>query len=119
GAKGESPVHAWLAVVRNYERMLAGDARGAREWARQAIEVGGRFDAAAAAIGRVAEARCLILGGETREGLAQLDEAGTAAISSEMDPLSTGVVYCELVCALQGLALFDLAEEWTLAMEKW
>ena len=37
----------------------------------------------------------------------------------DLDPLSTGVVYCELVCALQGLAQYDLAEEWTEAMERW
>ena len=101
GARGDTPVHAWFAVVRNFERMLAGDARGAREWARQAIEVGQRCDPAAAAIGRVAEARGLILVGELDEGLAQLDEAGVAAVSGELDPMSTGVVYCELVCALQ------------------
>ncbi len=34
-------------------------------------------------------------------------------------PLSTGLVYCELVCALQGLAQYDVAEEWTDAMERW
>jgi len=28
-------------------------------------------------------------------------------------------VYCELVCALQGLAQYDVAEEWTEAMERW
>jgi tetratricopeptide (TPR) repeat protein len=116
---GDTPVHAWLAVVRNYERMLAGDARGAREWARRAIEVGARCDPAAAAIGRVAEARNLILAGEVRDGLALLEEAGVATVSGELDPLSTGVVYCELVCALQGLSQFDLAEEWTKAMERW
>ena len=42
-----------------------------------------------------------------------------AATSGDLDPLSTGVVYCELVCALQGLAQYDLAEEWTEAMERW
>ena len=40
-------------------------------------------------------------------------------VSGELDPLSTGVVYCELVCALQGLAQYDLAEQWTEAMERW
>lgn len=38
---------------------------------------------------------------------------------SPTNPLSTGVVYCELVCALQGLALYGMAEEWTEAMERW
>jgi tetratricopeptide (TPR) repeat protein len=119
GVPGDTPVDAWLAVVRNYGRMLTGDVRGARAWARRAIEVGARCDPAAAAIGRVAEARSLILDGEVPQGLAFLDEAGVATASGELDPLSTGVVYCELVCALQGLAQYDLAEEWTEAMERW
>jgi tetratricopeptide (TPR) repeat protein len=118
-APGASAVQAWLAVVRNYERMLSGDADGARPWARRAIELGAEHDGAAAAIGRIAEARGLILAGDVDVGLRLLDEAGVAAVSGELDPLSTGVVYCELVCALQGLALVDLAEEWTNAMERW
>lgn len=115
----DTPVHAWLAVVRSYERMMAGDSQSAREWARRAIEIGASRDQAAAAIGRVAEARSLILAGEVRQGLALLDEAGVATVSGELDPLTTGVVYCELVCALQGLAQYDMAEEWTAAMERW
>ena len=117
--EAETPAHAWLAVVRSYERMLTGDTPGAREWARRAIEVGATCDPAACAIGRVAEARLLILDGDVADGLALLDEAGVATVSGDLDPLSTGVVYCELVCALQGLALYDVAEEWTEAMERW
>jgi tetratricopeptide (TPR) repeat protein len=118
-AQGETPAHAWFAVVRTYERMLTGDLPGARPWARRAIEVGSRYDLAACAIGQVAEARLLILDGEVQQGLALLDEAGVAAVSGDLDRFSTGVVYCELVCALQGLAHYDLAEEWTEAMERW
>ena len=117
--RGETPAHAWLAVVRAYERMLTGDLPGARQWARRAIEVGSTCDPAACAIGRVAEARLLILDGDVQQGLALLDEAGVATVSGELDALSTGVVYCELVCALQGLALYDVAEQWTEAMERW
>ena len=115
----ESPALAWLAVVRTYERFLSGDAYNARVWARRAIEVGSRKDAAACAVGRVAEARLLILDGDVVEGLARLDEAGAAAVSGDLDPLTTGIVFCELVCALQGLAQYDLAEEWTDAFERW
>ncbi|GAB3314992.1 hypothetical protein GCM10027451_30470 [Geodermatophilus aquaeductus] len=116
---GQTPAHAWLGVVRAYERMLTGDAPGARPWARQAIEVGSACDPAACAIGRVAEARLLILDGDVQQGLALLDRAGLATVSGDLDPLSTGVVYCELVCALQGLAQYDVAEQWTEAMERW
>ena len=118
GTEGTS-AHAWLAVVRTYERMLTGDLPGAREWSERAIDVGSESDAAACAVGRVAAARLRILGGDVEEGLALLDEAGVAAVSGDLDPLSTGLVYCELVCALQGLAQYDVAEEWTEAMERW
>jgi hypothetical protein len=89
-------------VVRNYERLLSGDFPSARQWARQAIDVGTRCDPAAAAISRVAEARSLILEGDVSQGLGLLNEAAMATISGELDLLSTGVVYCELVCTLQG-----------------
>ena len=116
----ESPPHAWLAVIRAYERMLTGDQTSARRWARKAIEVSSRRDEPAAlAIGRVAEARLLILAGDVDRGLALLEEVGVATVSGELDPLSTGIVYCELVSALQGLAQYDVAEEWTEAMERW
>jgi tetratricopeptide (TPR) repeat protein len=118
GRDGTS-AHAWLAVVRAYERMLTGDLPGARQWARQAIDVGSNAEPAAAAIGRVAEGRLLVFDGDVQQGLALLDQAGVAAVSGDLDPLSTGIVYCELVCALQGLAQYDLAEEWTEAMERW
>jgi tetratricopeptide (TPR) repeat protein len=115
----DTPVHAWVAVARNYERLLSGDFLVARQWARRAIELGSRHDPAAAAIGRIAEARSLILDGEVQQGLTLLDEAAVAAVSGELDPFLTGVVYCELVCALQAVAQYDLAEEWTQAMERW
>ena len=115
----ETPAHAWLAVVRTYERMLIGDVEGARKWSERAIEVGSKRDAAACAVGRVAGARLRILDGDVAGGLALLDEVGVAAVSGDLDALSTGIVYCELVCALQGLAQYDVAEEWTDAMERW
>src|SRR3954447_17422250 len=117
--QSETPASAWLDVVRTYERMLTGDLPGARPWARRAIELGSRLDPAACALGRVAEARLLLLEGDVAQGLALRDEVGVATVSGDLDPLSTGVVYCELVCALQGLAQYDVAEEWTEAMERW
>lgn len=119
GVDGDTPVHAWLAVVRNYERLLSGDFAGARHWARRAIEAGTDREPAAAAIGRIAEARSLILEGEVSRGLALLNEAAVAAVTGELDPLWTGLVYCEVVCAFQALGQYDLAEEWTKEMERW
>ena len=36
----ETPAHAWFAVVRAYERILAGDLPAARPWARRAADIG-------------------------------------------------------------------------------
>lgn len=118
-ADGETPVHAWLAVVRNYERLLSGDFATAGDWARRAIEIGSKCEPAAAAVARIAEARGLILGGDVSRGLGLLNESAVAAVSGELNPLFTGLVYCEVVCAFQALAQYDQAEEWTSAMERW
>jgi hypothetical protein len=86
----DTPVHAWLAVVRSYERLLSGDFGCARQWARRAVDVGTGRDPAAAALGRVAEARSLILVGEVAHGVDLLNEAAVATVSGELDPLSRG-----------------------------
>ena len=72
--------------MRSYERLLSGDVATATRWARQAIDIGTQFDPAATAIGRVAEARCLILAGNVLDGLQALDEAGVAMLTGEIDP---------------------------------
>src|SRR5688500_11301603 len=119
GHQDDTPVHAWLAVARNYERLLSGDFASARLWARRAIDAGADCEPAAAAIGRIAEARSLILEGDVSPGLTMLNEAAVATVTGELDPLWTGLVYCEVVCAFQALGHYDLAEEWTKEMERW
>ena len=115
----ESPTHAWLALIKCYDFLMRGDLPAARGWATRAIGLGSIGNPAAAAIGRVAEAHAAILAGEVGHGLDLVEEAGVAAISGELDAVSTGMLYCELVCMLQGLGQYDLAAEWTEAMERW
>jgi tetratricopeptide (TPR) repeat protein len=116
----EAPVHAWLAMTRTYERLLSGDTAAAAAHARSTIEIGTRQGASApVAIARVATARLLILDGHVERGLELLDEVAVVATSGQLDPLPAGMVFCELICAMQGLAQYDRAEEWTDAMERW
>lgn len=117
--KDTTPIHAWIAVVRGYERLLSGDFDTAGQWARKGVAIGARLDPAAAAVARIAQARSMVLAGEVSEGLSLLNEAAVATVSGELDLLFTGLVYCELVCAFQALAQYDQAEEWTTAMERW
>lgn len=117
---GDTPVQATLEAVRTYERFMCGDLDGARRSATAAIDLGQRLgNPAAVVIGRTASARATILSGEVADGLAQLEQVGTLLLSGEVDDLTTGMMLCELVCAAQGLALHEMATEWTDAMERW
>jgi tetratricopeptide (TPR) repeat protein len=116
----ECAVHAVVAAVRTYERFMCGDMTAAREQADLAVTLGRRLATPAAeVIGRTAGARITILEGQVAEGLAQLDEVGALLMSGTVDPLTSGMMLCELVCAAQGLALHDMACEWTEAMDRW
>lgn len=116
----EGPVHAWLAMTFTYERLLSGDLVQAGRWAEQAIAIGDRHQAPSpATLARVARARLRILAGHVEEGLGLLDDAAVTIMSGTIDPLVVGMAFCELICAMQGLAQYDRAEQWTDAMERW
>ena len=118
--RGEAPAHAVIAMVRTYERFMCGDMDGARTQAALAIELGNRLGVGpAVVIGRVAAARVKIFDGHVEEGLDLLDEVGVLLMSGTVDALTTGMMYCELICAAQGLALHERASEWTEVMERW
>ncbi len=114
-----TPTHAMLAAVRMYERLFCGDFVTAREWSATAVALGTPDVPVAAAMGWLGAARMLIFDGRVDEGLALLDEVAVATVSGELDAVGVGIVYCELICAMQGLAQYDRAQEWTEAMERW
>ena len=115
-----TPAHALVHLVGTYVGFICGYTEAARQEAALAIELGTRFDVVPAVmIGRMASARITLLDGMVAEGLAQLDELATTLMSGEVDALTTGMLYCELICAAQGLELHDRAVEWTDLMERW
>lgn len=117
---GETPVHAVVAMVRTYERLWCGDMEGAGANAHLSIDLGHRLGVAPAVlIGRVATARLHIFEGETIEGLEILDDVVVSLLTGEVDAMTSGMAYCEVICAVQGLGLYDRAGEWTQAMEHW
>jgi tetratricopeptide (TPR) repeat protein len=116
----EGPVHALLAAVEGYERLFCGDLDAARAGAALAVELGDRHGAPEASVmGSCARVRLALLDGAIEEGLALLDEVGARLMAGEVDPLMTGNMYCELVCAAQNLGRHDLAREWTEVMDTW
>ncbi len=116
----ESSTHAALAVTRGFMAIAAGEVDEALEWGRQAAEIGARVDDAdSATLGRNVEGRALIFQGHVDEGLALLDETTVAAVSGELEPFTSTIVYCSSVCGTQALADYERAEEWTKAMDGW
>lgn len=116
----EAPAHAVIAMVRGYERFMCGDMDAAREQSAAAIELGGRLGVdPAVVIGRVCAARVKIFDGQVDEGLDLLDGIAADLMSGEADALTTGMMYCELICAAQGMALQAQAIEWTEVMDQW
>lgn len=114
------PVHALIAMLRTYERLFCGDVESSTAHAAKAIELGDRFEVVpASVIGRIARARLLVLSGCVQDGLRALDEAGARLRGGEVDPLTTGMMLCEIVCAAQGLCMPELAREWTDVMQRW
>jgi tetratricopeptide (TPR) repeat protein len=116
----DHPVRAIVAMVRAYERFMCGAMDEARVHAERAIELGERFGVTpAVVIGRTCRARTIIFGGDMATGLELLDEVGALLMSGAADPLTTGMMYCEIICAAQGLLMPDLAAQWTDVMEHW
>ena len=120
GDSAQAPAWAIVAMVRTYERFMCGDPDGSRENAERAVRLGRELGVPpAVVIGQVALARLRIADGEIDEGLAALDEVAALLMSGEIDPLTTGMMYCELICAAQWLALHDRARDWTDVMDRW
>ncbi|HEY5664520.1 MAG TPA: hypothetical protein VIS05_10850 [Ilumatobacter sp.] len=116
----DTAAHAIVAMTRTYERFMCGDMDAARAQSARAIELG-RLTGVnpAVVIGLTAGARVRIFDGDLAGGLAQLDEVGALLMSGGADPLTTGMMYCELICAAQGLAMYGMASEWTQVMDHW
>jgi tetratricopeptide (TPR) repeat protein len=118
--RSNAPAHAIVAMTRTYERFMCGDMDGAREQSSLAVALGEQLGVQpAVVIGSVCAARVRIYDGDVEAGLAQLDEVGAWLMSGTVDPLTTGMMYCELICAAQGLALHERANEWTAVMDTW
>jgi tetratricopeptide (TPR) repeat protein len=116
----DDPVRSIVAMVRAYERFMCGAMDEARVHADRAIALGEQFGVTpAVVIGRTCRARTMIFDGDMETGLELLEEVGALLMSGAADPLTTGMMYCEIICAAQGLLMPDLAAQWTDVMERW
>jgi class 3 adenylate cyclase len=98
----------------------AGDYEKALEHGRRTLDLATRFaDRDLQAIALHDQGRALVALGQVDEGMALIDEATVAAVSGELAPLSTGIVYCNTITACSELADYRRAGDWTEAAKRW
>ena len=117
----ESAVHGFLALTRAINAMFAGDdlPQALVDFER-AFDLGRRFgDRDTQMLALVGKGRTFVKSGEVERGLALLDEATASAISGELRPYSTGLVYCMTISSCQELGDYRRAAEWTEAANRW
>ena len=119
--QAESAEHGFLTLTRAINAMFEGNNLGAAtEDFDRAFELGCRFgDRDTQILALVGKGRTLVRSGEIEEGLALLDEASASAISGELRPYSTGLVYCMTISSCQELGDYRRAAEWTEAANRW
>jgi class 3 adenylate cyclase len=97
-----------------------GDFDEALEHGRRALELGTQFgDRELQALALHDQGRVLVAKGEVVEGMAMVDEATVGAVSGELSPYHTGVIYCNTITACKELADYRRAGDWTEAAKRW
>jgi class 3 adenylate cyclase len=117
----ESALHARIALTLASQAMFAeGDYAKAIANLERAYELARRFgDRDTQMLALVAKGRALVKSGEIERGLELIDEGTAAAVSGELQPYSTTLVYCMTISACQDVGDFRRAAEWTEAANRW
>jgi class 3 adenylate cyclase len=116
----ESVAHAWVSRAHFNDALHRAEYDAALENARATYAIGERLgNADFMALGLHDQGQALVAKGEVDEGLGLIDEATAAAVSGELGPHTTAVVYCNTINACRNLADYGRAGEWTEAAKRW
>ena len=120
GPEGDTYAHGYLALVRSAAARGMGDTDGALAQAERAVEIGDKAanaDLKAYSLSNLGALK--IASGDTKEGLAMMEEASIAAVNGELSPFTTGVTACQMIGACRDLTDYRRASEWIEATEKY
>ena len=117
----EAGEHGYLALSRGVTALLAeGNVEAALPELERAHDIAQRAgDRDTQVLALVGKGRALVQTGEVEQGLAILDEASTSAVSGELRPFATGLVYCVTITSCQNVGDYGRAVEWTEAASRW
>ena len=115
----QSDVHGYLELA-YARRDLGSDWQESMRHAGAALDIGTRFgDRDLQAFGLALQGTAVVAHGRVEEGLALIDEATVAAVSGDLTPMTTGIVYCITIGVCRDLADYQRAGDWTEAAERW
>ncbi len=118
--EGDCAEQGYLSMMHAMSASAMGDHDSALEAGRATLDIGTRFgDRDLQAYGLLLQGRARVSKGEVKEGLALLDEATVAAVSGEIDPYASGIIYCMAISSTSKLADYQRAGEWTEASRRW
>jgi class 3 adenylate cyclase len=117
----ECAAHGWQALaIGSVALRVTGDWDEAIRQARLAQGIGERVaNPAIQALALQLQGYALVGQGHLDDGLALIDESTIAALSGELDPLTTGRIYCTTISVCRDIADWRRAVEWTTATERW
>jgi DNA-binding CsgD family transcriptional regulator/tetratricopeptide (TPR) repeat protein len=97
-----------------------GDLAKAASIAAAIVEIAEQFaDADLLTCSHFDEGRILLLQGDVARGLARLDEVMLAVTANSLSPIMTGLMYCGVIGACQGVCAASRAREWTYSLSDW
>jgi class 3 adenylate cyclase len=118
--EGDCAEQGHLSMAHAMSASAMGDHDSALKWGTTTLEVGTRFgDRDLQAYGLLLQGKALVSKGQVKEGLALLDEATVAAVSGEIGPYASGIIYCVAISSTSKLADYQRAGEWTEASRRW
>jgi class 3 adenylate cyclase len=110
----------YLEMMRSRQAHNEGRFDEAVQVGERAVDIGARFgDPDLQALALMYQGMAMVGRGDVEDGLALLDEATVAAVSGELAPNVTGMVYCNMISTCQELAEYRRAGEWTTAAKRW
>ena len=119
-AEEECVEHGYLERTRSRLALAAGDFDSAIAHAERELELGGRFaDPDLLALGLHDKGAALVRQGDAETGLALIEESTVAAVSGELSPYATGIIYCNIIATSFDLADLARAGSWTDAATRW
>jgi DNA-binding CsgD family transcriptional regulator/tetratricopeptide (TPR) repeat protein len=116
----DCPERGFLILLAAFDHADAGEYDAMLSTASQAFEVAERFgDADLAAMALVLQGRARLARGETKAGLALLDEAMVSVTTDQLLPALTGLTYCNVIESCQEVYDLRRSQEWTAALTRW